>query len=221
MKLLRLIKHLWYWNMLIGARLLSSMVFRLRAYGRENIPKEGGFLLLSNHQSFLDPIACSVPLHRECCFAARASLFTPIRGAFISSLNSLPIKRGAADLSGIKMFIAKLKEGYGLILFPEATRTTDGRIADIKPGFSLLAKRSNTPVIPVVIDGSYQCWPKGKYFFRVGEIAISYGKPITPEKIKELGDKKFVESLTATLRQMQDEIRIKQGKEPYDYQKNS
>ena len=217
MILIHFIKYLWYWNMLIGARLLSSMIFRLRAYGRENVPKEGGFLLLSNHQSFLDPIVCSVPLDRECCFAARASLFTPLRGAFISSLNSIPIKRASADLSAIKKIIAKLKEGYGMVLFPEATRTTDGRISDIKPGFSLLSKRSNAPVIPVVIDGSYECWPKGKYFFSVGQIVIHYGKPITPEKIKELGDKKFVEFLVATLRQMQNELRVKQGKKPYDY----
>ncbi len=217
MMLLRFIKHFWYWGLLIGSRLLSSMVFRLRAYGRENIPKEGGFLLLSNHQSFLDPIVCSVPLERECCFAARDTLFTSLRGAFIASINAIPIKRGSADLAAIKKFIAKLKEGYGLVLFPEATRTTDGRIADIKPGFGLLSKRSNTPVIPVVIDGAYECWPKGKCFFKMGKIVIYYGKPISPEKIKELGDEKFVESLVTTMRQMQNELRLMQGKEIYKY----
>ena len=217
MMLLRFIKYLWYWSLLVAARLLCSVIFRLRAYGRENIPKEGGFLLLSNHQSFLDPIICSVPLGRECCFAARDTLFLPLGGFFLSSLNAIPIKRGSADLSAIKKFIAKLKQGYGLVLFPEATRTTDGRIADIKPGFGLLAKRSNTPVIPVVIDGAYECWPKGKGLFKMGKVAICYGKPITPEKIKELGDEKFVKSFVATLRQMQNEMRIKQGREIYDY----
>ena len=157
MILKRAIKHLWYWSWLISARLLGIMVFRFRAYGRENVPKEGGFLLLSNHQSFLDPIVCSVSLNRECCFAARDSLFTSLRGVYISSLNAIPIKRGAADISAIKKFIAKLQEGYGLVLFPEVTRTIDGKVGNIKPGFSLLAKRSNTPVIPVAIDGAYEC----------------------------------------------------------------
>lgn len=217
MKLKAFIKYLWYWNWLIAARLMVVMIFRLRAYGRENIPKEGGFMLLSNHQSFLDPIVCSVPLQRECYFAARDTLFTLFMGPYISSINALPIKRGTADLSAIRKFIGKLKDGYGLVLFPEATRTTDGKIADIKPGLGLLSKRGNVPVIPVVIDGAYECWPKGKGFFRVGHITVCYGKPITPERIKEIGDKKFVEELTATLRQMQNEIRIKQGKEPYDY----
>jgi len=68
------------------------------------------------------------PLRRQCCFAARSTLFDiPIFGRLVHSFNAIPIKRGQADLAAMKMFVEKLKEGYGLVLYPEGTRTEDGK----------------------------------------------------------------------------------------------
>lgn len=208
---------LWYWYVLLTARVLCMFAFRLGAYGKKNIPSKGGFLLLCNHQSYLDPVICSAAINRACCFAARDTLFKSFVGKLMTSLNAIPIKRGQADIKAMRMFIDKLKEGYALILFPEATRSTDGKISDIKPGFGLLSRRSKTPVVPVVIDGAFECWPKGQKMFSFGKIVISYGEPIPPEKIKELGDVEFSKMLTEKLRQMQTELRIKIGKKPYEY----
>ena len=213
----KLLRNLWYTTILKVAYLLCMVLFGLRSYGKENIPKKGGFLLLSNHQSFLDPVICSTPLNRICCFAARDNLFKSLLGTFIASVNAIPIKRQTADIKAIRLFIEKLKAGYGLVLFPEASRCEDGKIRDIKPGFSLLAKRSNCPVIPVVIDGAYECWPRSRKFFRLGKIVIHYGKPIPAEELKIMGDEKFIELLTMNLRQMQSQLRQKQGKKPFDY----
>lgn len=213
----RAIRFLWYWLILLTARLLCFVCFRVRGYGRENIPAKGGFLLLCNHQSFLDPIICSTAINRTCCFAARDSLFKSFLGWLIDSVGAIPVKRGKADVSAMKMFIEKLKTGYALILFPEATRSLDGRIARVKPGFGLLSRRSKCPVIPVVIDGAFECWPKGKKMFSFGKIVISYGESIPPERIKELGAVEFSKMLTDKLRQMQTDLRVKQGKKPYEY----
>ncbi|MDO8303465.1 MAG: lysophospholipid acyltransferase family protein, partial [Sedimentisphaerales bacterium] len=135
----------------------------------------------------------------------------------ISSVNVSAIKRDTADIAAIKMFIEKLKAGNAVVLFPEATRTHDGKIADVKPGFGLLSRRANVPVVPIVIDGAFECWPRTKKIFSPGRITVVYGEMISPEKIKEMGDEKFANYLTAILRKMQNEIRIKFGKEPLRY----
>ena len=93
----------------------------------------------------------------------------------------------------------------------------DGKITPFKPGFGLLCRRGNAAVVPVVIDGAFECWPRRKKLFSRGSIVISYGKAIPAEQAKNMGNQKLAEVLTETLRRMQNETRIKQGKKPYDY----
>lgn len=191
----------------------------MRVYGRENVPENGAFLIISNHQSFLDPVFCGIPLKRPLYFLARDTLFNNrLFGWLISSVNTIPVRRGKADLSAIKKVIGKLKEGNGFCLFPEATRTPDGKIAAFKPGFGLLCRRGEAAVVPVVIDGAFECWPRHKKIFIPGsQIVICYGKAITAEQVKSMDDRELAEKLTETLRRMQNECRVKQGKEPYCY----
>jgi 1-acyl-sn-glycerol-3-phosphate acyltransferase len=163
----------------------------------------------------------ATPVTRQCCFAARDSLFEiPFFGRFVHSFNAIPLKRGQADLTAMKIFVEKLKAGFGLVLYPEATRTGDGKIAEIKPGFSLLARKANVPVVPAVIDGAFECWPRHKKFFHPGKVFIAYGNPIPPQIITELGDRQFAKYLTKLLRDMQTELRLKVGRKPFDYQDN-
>lgn len=193
--------------------------FRIRPAGRENVPEEGALVLISNHQSFLDPVLCGIFVRRPLYFLARDSLFVNwFFGWLISSVNTMPVKRGTADLSAMKTIISKLKEGSGVCLFPEATRTRDGRITPFKPGFGLLCRRGGAAVVPVVIDGAFECWPRHKKIFSPGaRITICYGKCITAEQVKNMTDRELAENLTDTLRRMQNDCRVKQGKEPYNY----
>ena len=194
------------------------MFFRVRAYGRENVPNKGAFLLISNHQSYLDPIFCGVPLSRHLSFLARESLFSNwFFGRLISSVNAIPLKLDAADVSAMKKVIGRLKDGKGVCLFPEGTRAPDGRIAAFKPGLGLLCRRGGAAVVPVVIDGAFECWPRHKKIFSGGSVSVCYGQAIAAEQAKNMGDEKLAEVLTDTLRRMQTECRIRQGKEPYDY----
>ena len=195
--------------------------FRIRFEGLENIPAEGGFLLLCNHQSFLDPVLGGIVVKRPLWFVARDTLFkNPVFGRLLSSVQALPIKRGQADIRAMKAVIDKLKAGMGFLLFPEGTRSKDGRIVQIKPGFSLLCRRGNAAVVPVVIDGAFECWPRHKKRPSPGKISVTYGEAITAERIKELGDRKFADLLTQRLRQMQNQARIKAGKDVYNYQQD-
>ncbi len=194
------------------------LFFRVRSYGRENIPRIGPFVLISNHQSYLDPMLCAGPINRRISFLARESLFNHwFFGRLISSVGVIPVKLGEADISAMRKVIDLLKQGRGVCLFPEGTRSMDGKITPFKPGFGLLCRRGNAAVVPVVIDGAFECWPRHKKLFSHGSIVISYGKVIPAEQAKNMGNEKIAKVLTETLRQMQNESRIKQGKKPYDY----
>ena len=194
--------------------------YRMRVFGRENVPKNGPVLLLSNHQSFLDPIFAQSTIWRNFYFIARQSLFeAKFVGPLISSLNTVPINRGQADIAAMKTVIELLKKNKPVCLFPEATRTSDGKIAQIKPGFGLLSRRGKAMVVPVVIEGAFECWPRHRKYPKLGRVAVSYGKAFTPEDIKQLGDRDFAKLLTQRLRQIQNQLRHKMGKPPLDYSK--
>jgi len=157
-------------------------------------------------------------LKRHLNFVARDSLFTNrIFGWMISSVNTIPVKQGKTDLSAIKRIIRLLKEGKGVCLFPEGTRTSDGKIAPLKSGFSLLCRRAEAAVVPAVIDGAFECWPRHKKIFSPGRIVVCYGKAISAEQIKSMNNEELAEVLTDKLRQMQNNCRVAQGKKPLDY----
>ena len=118
----------------------------------------------------------------------------------------------------MKKIIEELKTGNGVCLFPEATRTRDGKITPFKPGFGLLCRRGKAAVVPVVVEGAFECWPRHKKIFSPGsEITVCYGKCITAEQVKHMNDRELADNLTDTLRSMQNDCRIKLGKQPYDY----
>ena len=188
-------------------------------YGKENIPDKGPLLLISNHQSYLDPLLCGITLKRPLYFLARHTLFKNKFSAWLlTSVNTIPVRRGEADLSAIRAVIAKLKQGAGVCLFPEATRSIDGKIAHFKPGLGLLCRKTNATLVPVVIDGAMEAWPKGKKIFSPGKkVTVCYGKAITTEELSNMDDKRLAQKLTHTLRKMQSDGRQKNNKKPYQY----
>ncbi len=211
-------KHIWHRAARLLCTTLTYIFYRMRTYGTENVPKTGPLLLLSNHQSYLDPMFCQSIIWRNFYFVARDSLFKiKFLGSLIGSLQTIPIKRDSADISAVRSVIKILKQNCAVCLFPEATRTANGKIADIKPGFGLLSRRAKAKVVPVVIDGAFESWPRHRKFPRPRRVTVCYGKPITPEEIKELGDKEFARILTIRLREMQNDCRVRQGKKPFDY----
>ena len=212
-------KVLWFRFARWLCKIFCIACFRFRVYGIENIPSEGAFILAANHQSFLDPLFCGIALKRPLHFLARDSLFKHwLFGPMIASVNTVPVRRGEADIGAIRIIIARLKEGRGVCLFPEGTRTTDGRIASFKPGFGLLYRRTGAVVVPVLVDGAYECWPRHRKLPIFGShITVHYGKPITAAQTKAIEERELAAVITETLRAMQAEVRIRQGKQPYQY----
>jgi len=199
-------------------KVFCNLFFRLSIEGRENVPKTGPLILVSNHQSYLDPVLCGITLKRHLWFLARESLFSNwFFGWLIGSVNTIPVNRDKPGLSSMRKVIDKLKEGKGICLFPEGTRSIDGRIAPFKPGFGLLCRRGNAAVVPVLVDGAFECWPRHKKLFSRGPILICYGQALTAEQVSNMSDDELAQSLTDTLRQMQNRHRTTLGKKPFEY----
>ena len=214
----RLIKRIWHSIVSVFCAVTMVLLWRVRIYGRKNIPKKGAVLVLCNHQSYLDPFLAQSYILRNFHFIARDSLYEgKIVGPLMNSLLTIPIKQGEADIAAMRKIITKLKANSVVCLFPEGTRTFDGRIADVKPGFALLSRKGNAQVIPAVIDGAFEFWPRNQKLPKLGKIAVMYGEAITPAQARELGDREFARVLTAKLREMQTELRKKIGREPFDY----
>ena len=200
------------------AKIFVYAYFRIRVYGLEHVPHDGAFLMLGNHQSFLDPIFFGGPISRRVRFVARATLSKgKLAKAIMNLCNTIPINRGQADLSAIKEIIRSLRAGYGVSMFPEGTRSKDGKITAFKPGFAFLTKKNPCPIIPVVIEGAYECWPRHKKLPLPGEITVCYGKAIQSEQIKQLSDQELADMLTDRLRQMQNFCRQKMNRPAFDY----
>jgi len=166
---------------------LFLLLFRGRIFGTRKVPREGGVLLVCNHQSFFDPVLATLALPRECHYMARDTLFANrLFRRLIESLNAFPIKRGAADIGAVKETLRRLKRGALVTAFPEATRTTDGSIGSMQPGVVLLARKAGVPLVPTLILGAYEAWPRHAAFPRPQPVIVAYGRPLWPEEMKEL-----------------------------------
>jgi 1-acyl-sn-glycerol-3-phosphate acyltransferase len=216
-------KRLWYLLCRIVSVGTVTILYRLKIYGTENIPKTGPTLILSNHQSFFDTMFCQNWVRRPFYFVPRDTLLDiKFWGWVIRSLYTIPIKRGQADIAAMRTIIDALKQDKAVCLFPEGTRTLDGRIGKIKPGFGLISRRSNATIVPMVIDGVFEAWPKGQKWPKLGKVAVLYGKSFTPEYIAARSDEEFAAEITQMMRTLQAELRTRMGKTPYDYpQENS
>ena len=147
--------------------------------------------MVTNHQSFLDPWLIGIAPSRQVHYMARDTLF---KGGFLHYLmelwNAFPVKRGAADLGAIRMAVDVLDRGYLLNIFPEGTRSEDGSIGAVAPGMVLILNRckKDVPIVPVVIDGAYETWPRDAKMPKVwgGRIRIQHGKPIPAAEWRHL-----------------------------------
>lgn len=143
--------------------------YNYRVIGGENVPKNGAYIVCSNHISAIDPIFVGIALPQRMYFMAKAELFKiKLLGALIRGLGVFPIRRGEADIKSIKTSLKLLANGKVLALFPEGTRNKTSEVV-AEPGIAMLAIKSKVPVVPVAIISSYK-------FFKRTKVII--GKPI-------------------------------------------
>jgi 1-acyl-sn-glycerol-3-phosphate acyltransferase len=191
-----MLQRLWYAFLQFLCRLLVIVLFRYRSHGQGHVPSQGGALLLSSHQSFLDPVLIGVPVFRPLNYLARQTLFgfAPLRWLMLS-LSAIPIDREGLGMAGLKETLRRLKRGEVVVIFPEGTRTPDGRLQPLKPGFAALARRAGVPLLPAAIVGAFECWPRAARWPRRGHIRVHFGRPILPEEIARYDDRQLVQEV--------------------------
>lgn len=205
-----LAKRLWYGYLHVTCRLAAVTLFRVRVEGRKHVPRFGGALVLSNHQSHFDPVIIGLASDRRLNYVARKTLFglAPFRW-LINSLDAIPIDRDGLGLDGLKTTLRRLRDGEMVLLFPEGTRTRDGEVGRLKPGFSVLVERTGVPIVPVAIEGSYDAWPRTRRFPRLSTLQIEFGPPISAEEAAKFDDRALVFEVGQRIRACHERARAR------------
>lgn len=210
-----MLQRIWYAALQLIARGFYITLLLGRAFHRDRVPESGGLLVVSNHQSFLDPVLAALPIGRPFNPMARDSLFRQRAFAWlIRSLYAFPVKRGRADLGAIREAIRRLKRGNIVLVFPEGTRTRDGTIRPLLAGMIVIAQRSGVPVLPMVIDGAYQCWPRDRRLPTLGQVRVIYGEVIPAEEVRGATPEEMAARLQREMIALQAEVRGEMGRDP-------
>jgi len=197
--------------------------FSYRYSGRAHVPRRGPVLVLSNHQSMLDPVLIGASTNRYLTFLARSTLFSvPVIGPLIHSLNAIPIDRNMGK-DGIQSVLERLALGQAVLMFPEGERTHTGEVQPLKPGVSLLIKRVQCPIVPVGLAGCFEGWSRFMKWPRwsppilqagPSTIGVAIGKPIDPARYQGKDRAWMLEDLRQQLakqKQIAERLRRKPG----------
>jgi 1-acyl-sn-glycerol-3-phosphate acyltransferase len=203
-----LFKRVGYYVLRSLCRLACVTVFQARCTGHQHVPATGGVLVCSNHQSYLDPVLVGIGFRRHCNYLARETLFRFSPFAWlITFVDAIPLDRDGGGLRGLKETLKRLKRGEMVLIFPEGTRSPDGQIAKLKPGFLVLARRSSSALLPVAVDGAFEAWPRRAWIPRPGVIRVCIGEPISPEAAATMTDEQLLAELETRIRACHAEAR--------------
>jgi 1-acyl-sn-glycerol-3-phosphate acyltransferase len=188
-------------------RVMYAVYFRWRVFNPGRVPLKGGVILASNHASFLDPPLVGAGLPRAINYLARESLFRfPGIGALLRSWNSVPVDRDGGGAAGLREILGRLLAGGAIVLFPEGTRTEDGRLQPARSGIGLTVIKSDAVVIPVRTFGTFEAYGRNHKFPRPHRVMVKYGQPVNFEKLRAEAKDCSKARLKEIYRQVADEI---------------
>lgn len=155
-----------------------KLFYNFHIEGAENIPQDRALVMASNHRSYADPVILTMPMKRPVTYMAKEELFkNKLFGWFITKLGAFPVKRGTGDMQVIDDAVAILESGRHLVIFPEGTRSKDGKVGKGKTGVALIAAKSGADVLPcgIIFEGE-------KLHFR-SKLTLRFGKVIPAAEI--------------------------------------
>ncbi len=186
-------------------KFLARILYRLEYDGEENIPAEGGFVVVANHRSYWDPffIALKVVPRRMSIMAKKELFKNPIVARFVSYFGAFPVDRGAGDTGAVDRAVQDVKDGKVLMIFPEGTRSHEAEMLRFKSGAAHIIAQTGGRVLPMAIDFD------GK--LRIGhKVRVHIGKVLTPEELGFDGEYSLgaVRKATKVLRESVDSMLV-------------
>lgn len=182
----------------------------VRHFNVPDLAPLGGLLIAPNHQSYLDPVLVGMAFHRPIHYLARDSLFrTPGFGHLLRAVNSHPVKRGRLDIAAVRTVVNILRSGEPLLMFAEGTRSPDGRLGRFHPGVGNIAARCGVPVLPVCIEGAFECWPRTKRLPVPARVAVAFGGLLWPQG---MDGQSLTPALVESIRGMRRSLRCYLGR---------
>lgn len=154
----------------------------LAVNGMDLVPQDRPVIFMSNHQSNFDILALYQAIPKQFSWIAKEELFSyPLFGHSMKSAGYIPLDRsdGRRSLRGMELAAARIREGVSVVIFPEGTRSTDGRLITFKKGAFLLAEKAQVPIVPVTISGSGRINPANHLFLKPGKIAVRFAEPVS------------------------------------------
>ena len=171
--------NFYYWLGYSLSRLLAQIFFRFRILHRERMLQSGPVILAMNHQSFFDPPLAGNASDRAIFFLARRTLLDHwFWGWLLPKLNVIPVDQEGGDRSALKALIRALRADHGVLVFPEGSRTPDGKLQPALPGLGFVIAKTRAPVVPMRIFGAHQALPREGGRLRFCPITIVVGEPI-------------------------------------------
>jgi 1-acyl-sn-glycerol-3-phosphate acyltransferase len=174
-----------YWFMYRIVRPLLRLVYRPHVTGLENVPATGPVILASNHLSFVDSVLIPLVVPRRVTFLAKAEYFegkgiASVLGAFLGAMGHIPVPRSEqrAAVAALDVALQTLDEGNAFAIYPEGTRSEDGRLYRGHTGVGWLALNAHASVVPVAVSGTEEIMPVGARLPRVRRPSVAFGKPI-------------------------------------------
>jgi 1-acyl-sn-glycerol-3-phosphate acyltransferase len=165
---------------------LARLVFRPRIIGKQNVPRSGAVLIASNHLSFIDSVVITLVAPRSVSFLAKSEYFTGtgFKGLasrlFFTGIGAIPVERsaGQAAQDALNSGLAVLERGDAFAIYPEGTRSRDGRLYRGRTGVAWLALTSGATVVPVALTGTQNIQPPGSNRIRLARVTVEFGAPV-------------------------------------------
>jgi 1-acyl-sn-glycerol-3-phosphate acyltransferase len=189
-----------------------------RSEGFRYVPQRGPVLVVSNHQSFVDPLLVGLGVRRRFTYLARKTLFrNPVFGGYLRSVRCVPVDQEGVAKEGLKAVLQKLKDGNAVLIFPEGERTPTGQMLPLRPGVHLLIKRGMCPVLPVGLAGAFESYPRSAKLpvlspifmpATKGTVAAVVGKPLDPKKLADMPREDLLQLLFREIDQLRERAEV-------------
>ncbi len=175
---------------------------RINLHGKSSIPKQGGFILVSNHTSYLDPVYIGISLPRKLHFMAKKEAFrSPIFRWILTQLGAFPVDRDRIGVKTVRKAIQILTDQHVLAIFPQGTRKGELEISTIKQGAAYFSLKTKSPILPVYIKGTDKVMPKGQAWIRPAKVDIYFGHLIQVNGLEKLNQEMAMEALSDQIKE--------------------